>query len=72
MKKFIQWLAKVFNANITKEVIVEKKVIRYIQKDEILVGDIQVEGDLIVDGCVAATGNISAKSMIKIDRKVQP
>ena len=28
MKKFIQWLAKVFNANITKEKVVTKEVVK--------------------------------------------
>ena len=38
MKKLIQWLAKVFNANITKEVIVEK----IIYKDKIVEVPVEV------------------------------
>ena len=43
MKKFIQWLAKVFNANITKEVIVEK----IIYKDKIVEVPVEVIKEVI-------------------------
>ena len=68
MKKFIQWLAKVFNANITtekvvtkevvKEVPVVKEVIKYLTNGTIK-GDINVDGNLIVDGKIEATGGIT-------------
>lgn len=60
MKKFIQWLAKVFNANITKEVTkvveVEKKI--YLTSGTIE-GNINVEGNLSVNGTITATGGIT-------------
>ena len=43
MKKLIQWLAKVFNANITKEVIVEK----IIYKDKIVEVPVEVIKEVI-------------------------
>ena len=43
MKKLIQWLAKVFNANITKEVIVEK----IIYKDKIVEIPVEVIKEVI-------------------------
>ena len=43
MKKLIQWLAKVFNANITKEVIVEK----IIYKDKIVEVPVEVPVEVI-------------------------
>ena len=68
MKKFIQWLAKVFNANITtekvvtkevvKEVPVVKEVIKYLTNGTIK-GDVNVVGNLVVDGKIEATGGIT-------------
>ena len=68
MKKFIQWLAKVFNANITtekvvtkevvKEVPIVKEVIKYLTNGTIK-GDINVVGNLVVNGKIEATGGIT-------------
>lgn len=74
MKKFIQWLAKVFNANITtetvvikevvkevpvvKEVTVTKEVIKYLTNGTIK-GDVNVVGNLVVNGKIEATGGIT-------------
>lgn len=68
MKKFIQWLANVFNANITtekvvtkevvKEVPVVKEVIKYLTNGTIK-GDVNVVGNLVVDGKIEATGGIT-------------
>lgn len=68
MKKFIQWLAKVFNVNITtekvvtkeviKEVSVVKEVIKYLTNGTIE-GDINVVGNLSVEGNIIATGGIT-------------
>ena len=68
MKKFIQWLAKVFNANITtekvvtkevvKEVPVVKEVIKYLTNGTIK-GDVNVVGNLSVEGSIITTGGIT-------------
>ena len=68
MKKFIQWLAKVFNANITtekvvikevvKEVPVVKEVIKYLTNGTIK-DDVNVVGNLVVNGKIEATGGIT-------------
>ena len=68
MKKFIQWLAKVFNANITtekvvtkevvKEVPVVKEVIKYLTNGTIK-GDVNVDGNLVVNGKIETTGGIT-------------
>lgn len=58
MKKFIQWLAKVFNANITTEKVVTKEVVKYVSPDTIN-GDIMVDGNLVVNGKIEATGGIT-------------
>ena len=74
MKKFIQWLAKVFNANITtekvvtkevvkevpvvKEVTITKEVIKYLTNGTIK-GDVNVVGNLVVNGKIEATGGIT-------------
>lgn len=60
MKKFIQWLAKVFNANITItiEKIVTKEVVKYIASGTIE-GDVKVDGNLVVNGKIEATKGIT-------------
>ena len=74
MKKFIQWLAKVFNANITtekvvtkeivkevpvvKEVTITKEVIKYLTNGTIK-GDVNIDGNLVVNGKIEATGGIT-------------
>ena len=68
MKKFIQWLAKVFNANITiekvvtKEVVKEVPVVKEVTKhltNGTIKGDVNVDGNLVVDGKIEATGCIT-------------
>ena len=74
MKKFIQWLANVFNANITTEKVVTKEVVKEvpvvkevtITKDVIkyltngtIKGDINIDGNLVVNGKIEATGGIT-------------
>lgn len=74
MKRFIQWLANVFNANITiekivtkvvtkevpvvKEVTITKEVTKYLTSG-IIKGDVNVVGNLSVDGSITATGGIT-------------
>lgn len=58
MKKFIQWLAKAFNANITKEKVVTKEVVKYVSPG-IIIGDVYVDGNLVVNGKIEATGGIT-------------
>ena len=74
MKKFIQWLANVFNANITTEKVVTKEVVKEvpvvkevtITKDVIkyltngtIKGDVNIVGNLVVNGKIEATGGIT-------------
>lgn len=68
MKKFIQWLAKIFNANITTEKVVTKEVVKEIPvvKEAIkyltngtIKGNVNVDGNLVVDGKIEATGGIT-------------
>lgn len=63
MKKFIQWLAKVFNANITveKEIITEKIV--YLQVGDSIEGDITIKGNLHVIGNIHSDGEVSANGL---------
>lgn len=58
MKEFIQWLAKVFNANITIEKVVTKEVVKYVSSG-IIIGDVYVVGNLVVNGKIEATGGIT-------------
>lgn len=62
MKKFIQWLAKVFNANITTEKVVTKEVVKEVTKyltNGTIDGDVKVDGNLIVNGKIEATKGIT-------------
>lgn len=65
MKKLIKWLAKVFKVNITETKIVEKEIIKYIQKDDVIEGNITVKGNLNVDGYISVTGNVTCKEIKK-------
>lgn len=58
MKKFIQWLANVFNANITTEKVVTKEIVKYVSPGTII-GDVYVDGNLVVNGKIEATGGIT-------------
>lgn len=58
MKKFIQWLAKVLNVNITTEKVVTKEVVKYVSAGTIS-GDVYVDGNLVVNGKIEATGGIT-------------
>lgn len=68
MKRFIKWLADVFNVELTREVIKEVEKIEYrylpangkITGDIVIEGDVRVEGNMEVYGGLSATGNISA------------
>lgn len=69
MKKFIQWLAKVFNANIVvkeKEVeIVERYIYDVhgvIDHDVIIKGNLTVEGNVTIEGGLSAKGYITSNS----------
>ena len=58
MKRLIQWLARKFDANITKEVVVTKEVSKNVASGTIQ-GDLNVDGNLSVNGKITATGGIT-------------
>ena len=59
MKKFIQWLAKKFNANITVRETVVKEI--YVYDGDVVSNDLIVKGDLVVEGSLEVYGNVTAK-----------
>ncbi len=65
MKKFIQWLAKIFKAEITVEKIVYKDKIVEIEVEKLISlggeidGDVTVKGNLVVTGSLDATGGVA-------------
>lgn len=61
MKKLIIWLAKVFDVNITKEVVKKEIEYRYLV-DGVYKGDIHIEGNLLVEGDVKVEGSLTIKS----------
>lgn len=66
MKRFIQWLARVFRVELTREVIkeVEKIEYRYVPANGKITGDIVIEGNVRVEGNVAVYGGLSATGYI--------
>ena len=66
MKRFIKWLADVFNVELTREVIkeVEKIEYRYLPANGKITGDIVIEGDVRVEGNVKVYGGLSATGYI--------
>lgn len=56
MRNFIIWLAKVFDVNLTKEVVITKD--RYQLENEMF-GDIYIDGNLVVNGNITVTGEIT-------------
>ena len=61
MKKLIQWLAKIFNANITKEVIIEKIITKevFVSLDKDINGSVTIAGDLVVKGYLYVIGEVT-------------
>lgn len=65
MKKFIQWLAKIFKAEITvekivyKDKIVEVEVEKLISLDGEIIGDVTIKGNLVVTGSLNVTGGVA-------------
>ena len=66
MKRFIKWLADVFNVELTREVIkeVEKIEYRYLPAEGKIVGDVIIEGDVEVQGGLLIAGGISVGTYI--------
>lgn len=62
MKKLIQWLARVFNANIVKEKIVVNEIVKteHITAG-VIDGDVTVNGNLLINGNLSVSGSITYK-----------
>lgn len=64
MKKIVRWLAKVFNANIVKEKIVTKEIVKEVVEYRYLTqgtieGDVFVQGDLLIEGKLVVNGGVT-------------
>lgn len=80
MKKFIQWLAKVFNANITVEVVktvekvvtkevpveVIKEVIKEVEKPIYVVSSTIPSDTKLIEGDVVIDGNLEVKGNLYV------
>lgn len=64
MKKFIMWLADIFNVELTKTVTVEKIVYKIVPAEGKIVGDVIIEGDVEVQGGLLIAGGISVGTYI--------
>lgn len=64
MKKFIMWLADIFNVELTKTVTVEKEVEKIVYKvvpaEGKIAGDVIIEGNVEVQGGLYVTGGLYA------------
>ena len=58
MKRFILWLAKVFDVTTEKVVIKEVYLVQYLTNGEIK-GDVIVDGDLLINGSLTVSGGIT-------------
>ena len=73
MKKFIQWLAKIFKAEITvekivyKDKIVEVEVEKLISLDGEIIGDVTIKGNLVVTGSLNVTGGVTCMKLNEIN-----
>jgi len=66
MKKFLFWLAKIFNVDLPERVvikevekIVEKIVEKNVALEGVIKGDVTVKGNLVVEGSLTVTGEIT-------------
>lgn len=66
MKRFIRWLADVFNVELTKTVTVEKEKIVYkiVPAEGRITGDVIIEGNVEVQGGMYVTGGIFARTYL--------
>lgn len=66
MKRFIKWLADLFNVELTKTVTVEKEKIVYkiVPAEGRITGDVIIEGDVEVQGGLLISGGISVGTYI--------
>lgn len=67
MKKFLLWLAKIFNVDLTVEKIVYRDVIvevpttieKQVALKGVIEGDVTVKGNLVVEGSLTVTGEVT-------------
>lgn len=66
MKRFIKWLADVFNVELTKTVTVEKEKIVYkiVPAEGRITGDVIIEGNVEVQGGMYITGGVYAHTYL--------
>jgi len=74
MKKFIQWLAKIFKAEITvekivyKDKIVEVEVEKLISLDGEIDGNVTIKGNLLVTGVLNVTGGVTCLKVVETNK----
>ena len=62
MKKFLFWLAKIFNVDLPERVVikeVEKIVEKNVALEGVIEGDVTVKGNLVVEGSLTVTGEVA-------------
>ncbi len=62
MKKFLLWLAKIFNVDLPERVVikeVEKIVEKNVALEGVIEGDVTVKGNLVVEGSLTVAGEVT-------------
>lgn len=61
MKKFLFWLAEIFRIDLTVEKIVKVEVVKekQVALAGVVEGDVYVKGNLIVNGSLEVTGEVT-------------
>ena len=65
MKRFLLWLAKIFNVDlVTEKIIYRDKIVevpveKQIALEGVIEGDVTVKGNLIVEGSLTVTGEVT-------------
>ena len=65
MKKFLLWLAKIFNVDlVTEKIIYRDKIVevpveKQIALEGVIEGDVTVKGNLVVEGSLTVTGEVT-------------
>lgn len=59
MKKFLFWVAKIFNVDLVETKVVNVETIKYIVDGYTIKGNVTIEGNLTVVGSLEVKGNVS-------------
>ncbi len=60
MKKFLLWLAKIFNVDLPEKVVIkEVEKEKNVALEGVIEGDVTVKGNLVVEGSLTVAGEVT-------------